>query len=660
MASNSKKRRRVLGASCILAALIIASSSFAWFTSQDEVTNRLSANADYDVSIVESFSPPKNWLPNQEVNKDVYAVNTGSVAAFVKEEVSGVMTYTVEKKTDTLDEDKSVKLTAAERYVTEAGAYLALAPVGSSAEVGNQVISMVPDGTNLDAYVANNTPVTDFTPDAEGLYVFRRSIDVDENAQTEMFKYDGYYYKGGNFYKVKIVSVTPDAEVDLAGDNINTDGNLTAATVKYYEEETNTVVPNLTYDATNNRLVATVDTGSHGASYAELEAAAEAYDEALENYQLALAAFNAATSANNTANGKVASKKAAMDAAYIALQNAIAATQAAADAKAVADAKVADLTAQQSALATQIGNAGSGLTKDKADKLAAKNAADAAVAAYTQTVQEQFAQDVQTKLGIPLANATYEQLNGLFGSGYENYEYYQLVVAQKKAQEEYDAADAALTDATTQKNAVDAALATATTDASNADTNLTAAQGSQSTAQTAFDNAEAEYNSAVTNAGATGTSGNLDAARTALSNAAQTLANAEATYNELSDTLNSATEIKININLSDDVTTAGGVADKWQLKPTDLSATDIAEFYYTGILEGAETSSKLIDSVELDSSVTQDMYKYFDFDLNVALKSAQIAYDTDDETILATAATTEIGATPTLTNPKDINTALTW
>ena len=58
------------------AAMIIAGSTFAWFTSKDEVTNRLTANSDYGVSIVESFAPPANWLPGQTVNKDVYAVNT--------------------------------------------------------------------------------------------------------------------------------------------------------------------------------------------------------------------------------------------------------------------------------------------------------------------------------------------------------------------------------------------------------------------------------------------------------------------------------------------------------------------------------------------------------------------------------------------------------
>ena len=70
--------------------------TFAWFTSKDEVTNRLSANADYDVSIVESFAPPKNFLPGQEVNKDVYATNTGSIGAFVEETVTSKMSVTKE------------------------------------------------------------------------------------------------------------------------------------------------------------------------------------------------------------------------------------------------------------------------------------------------------------------------------------------------------------------------------------------------------------------------------------------------------------------------------------------------------------------------------------------------------------------------------------
>ena len=85
------------------AIILFACQSFAWFTSKDEVTNRLSANADYDVRIVESFAPPANWLPGENVNKDVYALNTGSIGAYVNEDVSSVLTYTVEHKLESVN-----------------------------------------------------------------------------------------------------------------------------------------------------------------------------------------------------------------------------------------------------------------------------------------------------------------------------------------------------------------------------------------------------------------------------------------------------------------------------------------------------------------------------------------------------------------------------
>ena len=150
----------------------------------------MSANADYGVSIVESFAPPENWLPGQEVNKDVYAVNTGNVEAFVEESVSGVLTITKEEPTDTRTAN-SIELTAAERYAIEAGAYLAWKPANSNLELGNKIVAMTPDFDNENGYKPAST--TDFTPDAEGLYVFRRSIGVDSTTKVETFKYEGYY-----------------------------------------------------------------------------------------------------------------------------------------------------------------------------------------------------------------------------------------------------------------------------------------------------------------------------------------------------------------------------------------------------------------------------------------------------------------------------------
>jgi len=190
MASNSKKRRRVLGASCILAALIIASSSFAWFTSKDEVTNRLSANADYGVSIVESFAPPANWIPGQNVNKDVFAVNTGNIGAFVNEDVQGVLNYTYEKLEATntnvatkgvvLNNEKVAGIEGA--TTTEAGSVLAW--TNTVEALGNKDVKE--DGSG-------------WTPSAPGVYIFRRSIDT-----TGAFTYSGFYYDSGTYYKIVI------------------------------------------------------------------------------------------------------------------------------------------------------------------------------------------------------------------------------------------------------------------------------------------------------------------------------------------------------------------------------------------------------------------------------------------------------------------------
>lgn len=153
-------------------------------------------------------------------------------------------------------------------------------------------------------------------------------------------------------------------------------------------------------------------------------------------------------------------------------------------------------------------------------------------------------------------------------------------------------------------------------------------------------------------------------------------------YKKALDELNNAKtaydnggDLKIYINLSDDVVTYGGVADKWQMLPVPAKGNDepyykfvndTAVFYWTGILQPSETSKKLIDSVELDKDTTQDMYKAFDFDLDVALKSAQVTYD-EAGNVLATAVnkdgtfTGELDADVAITDPaNEKTTALTW
>ena len=73
---------------------------------QDEVTNRLSASAEYGVAIAESFQPPENWVPGQEINKDAGAVNTGNVDAFVRMYLDGSMRLLQQNKSTALDSAK--------------------------------------------------------------------------------------------------------------------------------------------------------------------------------------------------------------------------------------------------------------------------------------------------------------------------------------------------------------------------------------------------------------------------------------------------------------------------------------------------------------------------------------------------------------------------
>ena len=87
---SNRQKRTLVGAICV-AAVIMAGSTFAWFTSSDEVTNRLTASADYGVTIAEDFTPPENLVPGQKVNKDVSIVNTGNIDALVRVHLEGAM-----------------------------------------------------------------------------------------------------------------------------------------------------------------------------------------------------------------------------------------------------------------------------------------------------------------------------------------------------------------------------------------------------------------------------------------------------------------------------------------------------------------------------------------------------------------------------------------
>ncbi len=239
---QSSKDKRILIASVIVAAAIVAGSTFAWFTSQDEVTNRLTASADYGVSIVEDFTPPENMTPGQTVNKDVSVVNTGNIDAFVRVGVENMLqitkydgtavtlgtatvtNYYADGTTDTSanpDATKTLSYTlkdfvtsytvdtnavelsdheytdangnkvANEVSLIQAGGELVVA-AGKAVAVTDQVIKSG-DDTNNDYSGADQ-----YKPTATGLYIFRRTYYERDNNST--VKYSGYWYDNGKYY----------------------------------------------------------------------------------------------------------------------------------------------------------------------------------------------------------------------------------------------------------------------------------------------------------------------------------------------------------------------------------------------------------------------------------------------------------------------------
>lgn len=968
--------------------IFFARTTFAWFTSSDEVTNRLTASSDYGVSIVESFAPPKNWIPGQEVDKDTYAVNTGSIPAYVRNDVSGVLSLTTEKpvtvtyltgddagKVDatgfttgsdfasflTLDED--------EVFSKEAGSYLAYKPAASKYELGKQVVIYpsnaattetvyvcntdgnyggtpiaagtkitkaeydalnsteqanftaydyvvnaafstysvgdiiekltydaldagskancavnsyncdtavtvnktayaVDDEISADVYstlsaadkakfdakevstdktvyvakqaitigansytpgqqvsaadyatltsdedkakiavVTQSASKTDFTPDAEGLYVFRRNVIVNNNA-TEQFEYDGYYFKDGNYYKITDLKVIQDDslnpnekkdELDVAGDGNDKDGQLADATANFLVDDTTVYYEpeSFTYDAENNRLVATylTDTRNYNTGGTGLLDYAQALDDAEHNLAVARTALDRALNDEAASDATIAFYANRM----AQLQNEIDRVTARRDALGpvgTAGTILANLNAEKTRLEDLVDDAedaaddaledmyGTGnataeydttsddfgkITPDAPtaydsniadgasswnDYLKAKEAVEAARATtayghdlFTAYVNELIKIYGPTGSNKISATADYEEvLNKLtyndltaadvaFGTvDPELHNINELTAELIKAKADYDEdmanfkSQLAEIKSNTQRIG-DAGDTTVVTDTTSADANHEKVGGTaidyQKSTVTGESGVEgdiarataeyndlveklaklnAAYNTAATEAANAEKVNGLDASETATTAwtnyqaASKAYDDALNNYNAAKKAYENGNSLKIYINLSENVVTeAAGLADRWQLLPVSplvskytkdgrvigedgvqddgTPKADTAVFYYTSILDAGETSSKLVDSVTLDSGVTQGMYKAFDYDLNVALKSAQITYTgADNATISTVPANTEFGAkydkglsgnvikgaNATLTNDKSLDTAINW
>ena len=278
--ASKKKRRSILIASCVLAALIVGGSTFAWFTSKDEVVNKISATSNYNVVAVEDFTPPNNWTPGQTVDKDVRVTNTGNVDAFVRASISGDLVLT--RMTDSVAASDDTLKNAIELSTTETTQANPDTPAASKDQVrakqaGSRLVysadtnygAAVYDQTELEGNGVtlstndNKTFVTvdtdpeastsDFKPTTTGYYIFARSTtEVEDSTGVKVNKiiYDGYYFVKGTTdddNKYYDIEVTPDS---------NDPYKITA---KLRQKETVLITDdNLTYTVSGDKKTLTV------------------------------------------------------------------------------------------------------------------------------------------------------------------------------------------------------------------------------------------------------------------------------------------------------------------------------------------------------------------------------------------------------------------
>lgn len=320
MSSRSKRRRRVLGASCILAALIVASTSFAWFSSKDEVTNRLTATADYGVSVVEDFTPPKDLVPGQKVNKDVSAVNTGNVDAYVRLAILNDLQLNVNSAGVAVDKaaaalpsvpqgDKGfveLQLTAVDAQsptetenavkkvpnsvsTIQAGGTLVWTPDGAVQPTDTQSVSPGDDVTlGADDYDGADQ----FKPRKTGLYIFRRTV---KGTPT----YAGYFFVKGSdgaadkYYALVTeedsVLIAPDATITEANGVVTAVSGVKLATTKDVTIANNSDTADLTmtwYSGDLGDTTTSVTAGDGTATWIQVSVAAVTGKPILINIEL--------------------------------------------------------------------------------------------------------------------------------------------------------------------------------------------------------------------------------------------------------------------------------------------------------------------------------------------------------------------------------------
>ncbi len=239
---KSKRQRRTLIAALVLAVIIVMGGTFAWLTSKDQVTNKLSASNTYDVTITENYTPPENWIPGQSVTKQVGVLNAGNVDALVRLTLDHKLVLYTEG-TAALGESSKIP----------DGAITCDAKEAKALRAGGKLVTVGDDGkvTEKNIDTANYESTT-------GWNIFARYelITGSGSAIATQVTYAGYYYDGSKYYPMA-AGYTPTTNAPLFKTKVAATGNpYSAKKVDYSKATVDETTPyiQVTFENTNDTI----------------------------------------------------------------------------------------------------------------------------------------------------------------------------------------------------------------------------------------------------------------------------------------------------------------------------------------------------------------------------------------------------------------------
>lgn len=238
---KNRKKKPLIMTMCVVFALItVLAGTFAWFTSQDEVKNRLQTSklTDGDVTIVEAFDPDDKLEPGVAVNKQAGAINTGDADALVRMSFEEALT----KLKD------GTQVYNAAKYANETG--------------------YIPELVNIDAYedwtvltgtALGQTDTNAFDALPAGITVVYQKTAADANTNADKYRFAAYATLAlgttPETYQYQRVEISQEAFSVVDGKlKITLDNGLTGTDkVDYFNFITLQIDPlaPITYDWTN-------------------------------------------------------------------------------------------------------------------------------------------------------------------------------------------------------------------------------------------------------------------------------------------------------------------------------------------------------------------------------------------------------------------------